>query len=106
MDATSRAVEGEMMDDLISRQAVKDWLLKWEGYIDKDTIARMQYRVIDIRPAKVEPVRRGKWLITPYTDYDDTYECSACGHGWVFVEGTPKENDANYCPNCGALMEV
>lgn len=36
------------MDDLISRQAVKDWLLKWEGYIDKDTIARMQYRVIDI----------------------------------------------------------
>ncbi len=54
---------------------------------------------------EAEPVRRGKWLITPYTDYDDTYECSVCGHGWVFVEGTPKENDANYCPNCGALME-
>lgn len=53
-----------------------------------------------------EPVKRGKWLITPYTDYDDTYECSVCGNGWTFIEGTPKENDANYCPNCGAKMEV
>lgn len=52
-----------------------------------------------------EPVRRGKWKVTPYTDYDDTYECSACGQWWMFVEGTPKENDANYCPNCGAKME-
>ena len=36
------------MSDLISRQAVKEWLDRWEGYIDKDIIARMQYRVIDI----------------------------------------------------------
>lgn len=42
------------MSDLISRQAVKDWLLRWEGYIDKDIIARMQYRVIDIQSAQPE----------------------------------------------------
>ena len=40
------------MSDLISRQAVKDWLLRWKGYIDKDIIARMQCRVIDIPPAQ------------------------------------------------------
>lgn len=40
------------MNDLISRQAVKEWLAKWEGYIDADTIARMQYRVIDIPSAQ------------------------------------------------------
>jgi len=43
------------MDDLISRQAVKEWLAKWEGYIDADIIARMQYRIIDIPSAQPEP---------------------------------------------------
>lgn len=51
-----------------------------------------------------EPVRHGKWIITPYTDYDDTYECSVCGNTWTFIEGTPKDNDCNYCPHCGAKM--
>lgn len=36
------------MDDLIRRQAVADWLQKWNGYLDNDMIARMQYRVVDI----------------------------------------------------------
>ena len=44
------------MADLISRQAVQEWLSKWEGYVDMDTITRMQYRVIDIPSAQ------------PYTD--------------------------------------
>ena len=39
------------MDDIISRQAVKEWLERWEGYLDKDMIARMQYRVVDIPSA-------------------------------------------------------
>lgn len=43
------------MSDLISRQAVKEWLAKWEGYLDADMIARMQYRVIDIPNAQPEP---------------------------------------------------
>ena len=42
------------MSDSISRQAVKEWLAKWEGYLDADMIARMQYRVIDIPNAKPE----------------------------------------------------
>ena len=43
------------MSDLINRQAVKEWLAKWEGYIDADIIARMQYRIIDIPSAQPEP---------------------------------------------------
>lgn len=50
------------------------------------------------------PVRTGRWIITPYTDYDDTYECSVCGNTWTFIEGTPKDNDCNYCPHCGAKL--
>ena len=36
------------MTDLISRQAVKDWLKKWRGYLDDDMIARMQIGTKDI----------------------------------------------------------
>ena len=43
------------MSDLVSRQAVKEWLAKWEGYIDADIIARMQYTIIDIPSAQPEP---------------------------------------------------
>ena len=45
-------------EDTISRQAAKEWLAKWEGYIDRDMIARMQCRVIDIPSAQPEP----KWI--------------------------------------------
>ncbi|MBE5996566.1 MAG: hypothetical protein E7240_04315 [Lachnospiraceae bacterium] len=41
------------MTDLISRQAVKEWLTRWEGYIDTDIIARMQCRVVDIPSAQL-----------------------------------------------------
>ena len=51
-------------------------------------------------------VRHGHWVVTPYTDYDDTYECSVCGACWTFIEGTPKDNEAFYCPHCGARMEA
>ncbi len=35
-------------------------------------------------------------------EYDNIYyECSNCGMDWVFDDGTPKENEYNYCPHCG-----
>jgi predicted nucleic acid-binding Zn ribbon protein len=43
----------------------------------------------------------------PYTDSfisDEYYECSVCKDAFVLMEGTPKENNYNYCPNCGADM--
>lgn len=53
----------------------------------------------------VDPYKHGHWIRTPYTDYDDTYECSVCGESWTFIEGTPKDNEAYYCPKCGARMD-
>lgn len=52
-----------------------------------------------------EPVKHGRWEETEYSDYDDSYRCSACGEVWEFIEGAPKDNGANYCPNCGARMD-
>ena len=40
----------------ISMEQIKIWLDKWEGYIDKDIIERMKYRVIDIPLVNVKEV--------------------------------------------------
>ena len=37
--------------------------------------------------------------------YEENYKCSECGDWWVFIEGTPKDNGADYCPHCGAKMD-
>lgn len=100
--------KGDQMDDLITRQAVKDWLLRWEGYIDGDMIARMQYRVIDIPPAQSEP-KRGRWVHSdiyftasnnPNIKVYLEWRCSECGESFRF------HPSHNYCPNCGAKMET
>ena len=40
-----------------------------------------------------EPVRHGKWTITP-----SHIECSECGESFMLFP-------SNYCPNCGARMD-
>lgn len=55
-----------------------------------------------IPAADVAEVRHGRW--EDYSD-DGYYECSVCGEAWTFIDGTPKDNNANYCPRCGAKMD-
>ena len=47
----------------------------------------------------------GHWIPKEGWDGDEAYECSKCGVLWTFPDGDPEENDAFYCPNCGAIME-
>ena len=56
----------------------------------------------DIPAAKVSPVRHGYWI---EQCEESLYSCSACGAEWVTIEGTPKENDMDFCPHCGAKMD-
>lgn len=49
-----------------------------------------------------EPERRkGYW-----EDFDcgNSYRCTSCGEIWTLNDGTPAENNMNYCPKCGADM--
>lgn len=51
-----------------------------------------------------EEEKTGRWIYN-HNEYDDsTYECSSCGEPWTLIDGNPKENGMNYCPNCGARM--
>lgn len=53
--------------------------------------------VIEARP-------KGEWKTVEGYDGDEYYECSNCGEPWFLSAGTPKDNNMNFCPNCGADM--
>lgn len=53
-----------------------------------------------------QSVKRGEWEeISEYNGWGDThYRCSVCGEEWYLEDGTPKQNNMNFCPRCGADM--
>lgn len=54
----------------------------------------------------VQPERKpGHWKLLDNDPDQNAYECSACGNAFILIDGTPKENNYNYCQNCGARME-
>ena len=66
----------------------------------------LKAEIDEIQSADVQPVKRGKFEERiGYGGWGDTYyHCSVCGSDWVFEEGTPKANEWNFCPHCGADM--
>ena len=58
-----------------------------------------------IPAADVRPVVRGKWLEREDMYYGwNIWECSNCHEEFCIEEGTPKDNEYRFCPNCGASM--
>ena len=52
-----------------------------------------------IPAADVAPVRHGRWV-----ERGCKWQCTNC-KVLMSIDGTPKENMLNYCPNCGAKMD-
>ena len=83
-------------------------------YIDADALWMDVIHAMDyaddflkmIEDAPTEDVREnvhGEWILTDFPD-EQTYRCSACDAIWTFIDGTPFDNGAFFCPNCGADM--
>lgn len=88
------------MDDLISRQAVLNELphaLWW-----KESDEALAKAIIESVPT-IDPVKHGKWLNTS-TDIPNLLMnvCSECG----FQYPSAIRPRFNYCPNCGARMDL
>ena len=47
----------------------------------------------------------GKWLFWQDDPDANVYECSACHEPLTLNEGTPRENNFNFCPFCGLPMK-
>ena len=81
---------------------LKDWELfqckeldkgkPWDGHTSKDV-----RRLLSIPAADVAPVRHGRWIDA--REYCGDYMCSNC-------EALYGTNKFNYCPNCGAKMDL
>ena len=49
--------------------------------------------------------QHGEWIDLSDGWQEGTYECSNCKTEFVLIEGTPEDNEYNFCPNCGAKMQ-
>ena len=57
----------------------------------------LDFRDIRIAIMKGTPLPKGHWI-----EHENCYECSNCG----IIRAKGKTGLYNYCPNCGAEMEV
>ena len=97
-----------MTNDLISRSALIAAIkTNSPTFYDGQDIANWQAKCNNEAPAvDAEPVQHGEWILNPCNLYNDaTWVCSVCGNEWVLIDGTPLDNQMNYCPKCGARMD-
>ena len=86
---------------LIDADKVNETIDRFIGYLDEDMILRIKMKI-----SKIPTVDRphGEWIEQSDNYGDPYYECSVCEDAFITLEGTPKENHYNFCPNCGADM--
>ena len=99
----------EVGTDCISRQAAIDaiWTVSPLARLDRKWIDRWLRQLPSAEPKRI----RGKWIYCEDSTADsvDGYRCDQCG---LFVpwdykhKGIDFIQDYNFCPNCGAKMEV
>lgn len=89
-------------NDYISRQECKEafnYAVKEVGVLDNDDIIE----VLKLIPsANVRENVKGEWFGD--RSCDSVFECNMCGLAWQLNDGTPEENQMNFCPKCGANM--
>ncbi len=86
-----KALEQEPCEDAVSRQEVKEQMLKYGFYGPDMTVTEF---VEDLPPVTPQP-KMGQWI---------NGECSICGeHAPYWILATTYYN-SKYCPNCGYRM--
>ncbi len=87
----------ENIDNLISRQAAIEAVQNRRMMLSKEKV--LLINDLEKLPS-VEP-KRGKWIEGNHANY---WKCSECGE--VTMESVMGKPRHNFCPNCGAKMEV
>ena len=92
--------------DTISRQAALDIFDDYNVSVENGQIeadSRDRKRLCDLPPAQPERIR-GRWISADAIFGGEPFYCSECGENTRdTVMGKPRWN---FCPNCGAEMEV
>ena len=102
------------MDDYISREAAIKIAQRY-GLANGSVLGRhsgladcIAIEIEGLPAADVEPVRHGRWMQCDEDwDMDYTVQCSFCHEKWYFSDKIDlRELNYNYCPNCGAKMDL
>lgn len=108
LDMAIEALAQKSCEDAISREAVIDGISKYfhDEYYQRTSIQDCRDCLIEDVITKLPSVtpqpKTGHWIEHPHETGENweysKYECSEC-HVW-------EEDDSDYCPNCGARMEI
>ena len=69
-----------------------------------DDISRKDFFQVVNNAPTIDPVKHGMWYLHEYPDGYYHTECSECGE--QYSESVYWLKSANYCPNCGARMDL
>ena len=88
------------------KHSIAEWQKDFREYINMLNIPRDDYNgimeYINDLPS-VEPKRKkGKWIKRDDCWDGTYYECSVCKDAFTLMEGTPSDNNYDFCPNCGS----
>lgn len=83
----------------------REWL---RGMSDRELAERLATgRLKDCPMQDVQPIKHAHWIDEELELGEDfcLYKCSNCGEEFQLMDGTPNDNDYDYCPHCGAKMD-
>ena len=71
----------------------------------KEAYATAARRIDQIRPADVQPVKRGEWKYYKNTGIFDIHKCSVCATPFELPMDIVPSSVFCFCPHCGARMD-
>ena len=91
--------------DLISRKTLLTnlWQYKMACHGEVQLAILEIESLVEKLPSVSQP-KTGHWIEEDMFDGDIAYRCSKCNELFCLLEGTPWDNEYNFCPNCGADM--
>lgn len=87
-------------------EAIKYLIRPIECSTDRGLEKSKEFTAYQMAIYALKQQKTGRWIEQEGYDGDTYYDCSECGESFCLIDGTPTDNLYNYCPNCGAKMEV
>ena len=88
-----------LVDSLNEVDALDDYFVGLKSGFNTAAVVAENFPQIEAKP-----VRRGEWIVDVGACEPDYMKCSVCG--WIIEYYGGLEEEWNFCPHCGAQMEV